>query len=240
MSNLIKCANGHYYDADKNKSCPYCSEGAQKKKDIVMQGDMSADLDDVKTVAMNISGGKPGRRSIKIPKVSGQIVTPPADLWKQREIKEDQKEELVHDITEVLHAVKPLPVEQDEEKTVALNQFSTGVEPVTGWLVCMSGKDRGVDFRLIRGRNKIGRDIMMDVSLRHDMTISRKEHCSIVYDDRSNQSFLVPGNGTLTYYKGEILRQPQQLKSGDEIDIGETKFVFISFCEGGRVWKEEE
>lgn len=228
MSNLIKCVNGHYYDADKNKSCPYCSAGAQKKKDVVMQGDMSADLDDVKTVALNIGGGRTGRRSIKIPHVSGQTVKPPADLWKK-----EQQENITHNIREVF-------TESEEEKTVALNAFLTGVEPVTGWLVCMSGKDRGTDFRLIRGRNKVGRDILMDVSIRHDMTVSRQEHCSIVYDERSNMSFLVPGNGTLTYYKGEMLRQAQQLKSGDEIEIGETKFIFISFCEGERVWKEEE
>lgn len=234
MSNLIKCVKGHYYDADKNKSCPYCSAGVEKKKDIVMQGDMSADLDDVKTVALNIGGNKSGRRSIKIPHVSGQTVTPPEDLW-----KEGKKEEIIHDIKEVFMNKNVINAEMEEEKTVALNAFTTGVEPVTGWLVCMSGKDRGADFRLIRGRNKIGRDVLMDVSIRYDMTVSRQEHCSIVYDERSNMSFLVPGNGTLTYYKGEMLRQAQQLKNGDEIEIGETKFIFISFCEGERVWREE-
>lgn len=26
MANLIRCANGHFYDADKNRSCPYCNQ----------------------------------------------------------------------------------------------------------------------------------------------------------------------------------------------------------------------
>ena len=27
MANLTRCANGHFYDADKNRSCPYCNQG---------------------------------------------------------------------------------------------------------------------------------------------------------------------------------------------------------------------
>jgi hypothetical protein len=26
MANLTRCANGHFYDADKNRSCPYCNQ----------------------------------------------------------------------------------------------------------------------------------------------------------------------------------------------------------------------
>lgn len=116
----------------------------------------------------------------------------------------------------------------------------TGIEPVVGWLVCVNGEEKGRDYRLIRGRNRIGRDSDMDVTIRKDQKVTREEHCSVVYDEKSNLTFLVPGNGTLTYYKGEMLRQPQQLCSGDAVEIGETKFIFISFCEGERVWKNEE
>lgn len=51
---------------------------------------------------------------------------------------------------------------------------------------------------------------------------------------------LYQGMELLLNYKGEMLRQPQQLCSGDAVEIGETKFIFISFCEGERVWKNEE
>lgn len=54
MSRLVKCENGHFYDADKYAKCPNCSRGAGPKKDVVMEGGISTDLDDVKTVAMNI------------------------------------------------------------------------------------------------------------------------------------------------------------------------------------------
>ena len=81
----------------------------------------------------------------------------------------------------------------------------------------------------------------MDVTIRKkEKKVTREEHCSVVYDKSNTPLRLVPGNGTLTYYKGEMLRQPQQLCSGDAVEIGETKFIFISFCEGERVWKNEE
>ena len=36
MSRLVKCENGHFYDADKYAKCPNCSRGAGPKKDVVM------------------------------------------------------------------------------------------------------------------------------------------------------------------------------------------------------------
>ena len=207
MSRLVKCENGHFYDADKYAKCPNCSRGAGPKKDVVMEGGISTDLDDVKTVAMNIRGNIKSGRSVRIPKVSGRTVKPSNEIL----AKEEQR------MRELQEKIK-----------------------VVGWLVCVNGEEKGRDYRLIRGRNRIGRDSDMDVTIRKDQKVTREEHCSVVYDEKSNLTFLVPGNGTLTYYKGEMLRQPQQLCSGDAVEIGETKFIFISFCEGERVWKNEE
>lgn len=75
MSRLVKCENGHFYDADKYAKCPNCSRGAGPKKDVVMEGGISTDLDDVKTVAMNIRGNIKSGRSVRIPKVSGRTVS---------------------------------------------------------------------------------------------------------------------------------------------------------------------
>ena len=49
MSRLVKCENGHFYDADKYAKCPNCSRGAGPKKDVVMEGGISTDLDGVAT-----------------------------------------------------------------------------------------------------------------------------------------------------------------------------------------------
>ena len=219
MSRLVKCENGHFYDADKYAKCPNCSRGAGPKKDVVMEGGISTDLDDVKTVAMNIRGNIKSGRSVRIPKVSGRTIKPSNEIL-------DREEQRMRELQEKIRYHKDSLEEQ--------------IEPVVGWLVCVNGEEKGRDYRLIRGRNRIGRDSDMDVTIRKDQKVTREEHCSVVYDEKSNLTFLVPGNGTLTYYKGEMLRQPQQLCSGDAVEIGETKFIFISFCEGERVWKNEE
>ena len=78
----------------------------------------------------------------------------------------------------------------------------------------------------------------MDILLNGDRSVSRENHCAVVYDKKSNETFLTPGKGTLTYFKGEMVREAKKLHSGDEIEIGENKYIFISFCEGERAWEE--
>ena len=146
MSRLVKCENGHFYDADKYAKCPNCSRGAGPKKDVVMEGGISTDLDDVKTVAMNIRGNIKSGRSVRIPKVSGRTIKPSYEI--------------------------------DNDKTVAVHVFENGIEPVVGWLVCVNGEEKGRDYRLIRGRNRIGRDSEMDVTIRKDQKVTREEHCT--------------------------------------------------------------
>lgn len=97
MSRLVKCENGHFYDADKYAKCPNCSRGAGPKKDVVMEGGISTDLDDVKTVAMNIRGNIKSGRSVRIPKVSGRTVKPSNEILakeeqRMRELQEKIKE----------------------------------------------------------------------------------------------------------------------------------------------------
>ena len=208
MSRLVKCENGHFYDADKYAKCPNCSRGAGPKKDVVMEGGISTDLDDVKTVAMNIRGNIKSGRSVRIPKVSGRTVKPSNEILAKEEQRMRELQEKIKEHKDSLGEQVTLAKESyeiDNDKTVAVHVFENGIEPVVGWLVCVNGEEKGRDYRLIRGRNCIGRDSDMDVTIRKDQKVTREEHCSVVYDEKSNLTFLVPGNGTLTYYKGETV-----------------------------------
>ena len=91
MSRLVKCENGHFYDADKYAKCPNCSRGAGPKKDVVMEGGISTDLDDVKTVAMNIRGNIKSGRSVRIPKVSGRTIKPSNEILDREEQRRIEK-----------------------------------------------------------------------------------------------------------------------------------------------------
>ena len=57
---------------------------------------------------------------------------------------------------------------------------SVQTEPVVGWLVCIEGPLRGVDFRLHDGYNFIGRE-EGDIHIQGDNTISRQKHAVVAF-----------------------------------------------------------
>ena len=67
--------------------------------------------------------------------------------------------------------------------------------------------------------------------------ISRKKHCAVVYDNKSNKFFLVDGGVGLTYLNDHLVKQNEVLKLGDVITIGKSKFEFIPFCREGHQWE---
>ena len=87
----------------------------------------------------------------------------------------------------------------DDQVTVSFYEKQMSAEPVIGWLVCMSGPEMGRDFRLKAGRNSIGRANSNDVALNHDPRISKKKHAEVVYDHKSNRTFLVGGNTSISW-----------------------------------------
>ncbi len=75
--------------------------------------------------------------------------------------------------------------------TKALIKERTGVDPVVGWLVCLSGKQKGRDFRMHADHNYIGRGEDMNIVIRDDDTISRSNHAIITYDAKENELILI-------------------------------------------------
>lgn len=109
---------------------------------------------------------------------------------------------------------------------------------LTGWLVCVKGRDVGRDYRIFKGQNFVGRDYDMDIRIENDNTVSRRNHCSIVYEERESRFYVVPMEN-MVYMAGTLLNHAAEIKSGQEIQIGDTVLVFIPFCEGERRWKKE-
>lgn len=83
----------------------------------------------------------------------------------------------------------------DSGKTVAVMKKKIGIDPAVGFLICIEGPHRGTDFRLVSGRNFIGRAAAMDVSLPDDDTVSRESHALVTYDAKHNAFSLSPGQG---------------------------------------------
>ena len=142
---------------------------------------------------------------------------------------------------EEVHLTAEEPVKQsirgnwDSEKTVALGGYGTQ-ELLVGWLVCVAGNNKGKDYRLYSGFNRMGRNMDSDICVQDPM-VSGSVHCSVVYDEKGGQFYLVPGNGTLVYLNQEMVGEPVKLQEGDKIEVGQSMFVFVPFCKGELTWK---
>lgn len=128
---------------------------------------------------------------------------------------------------------------EDDEKTISFGFFDIGrIQPVTGWLVCLNGSEKGLDYRLHSGKNFIGRSSSMDVVLTDDKTISRNRHGSLAYDPKGNAFYLAPEEGNAVYLNGEMVDTVKRIGEDDVITVGETDLVLIPYCKEGRIWGE--
>lgn len=235
---VVRCPKGHFYDDQRFSRCPHCGilseppggAGAEKGKDGQNQS-ISGEkkkglfgwLDREKTVAFH------GEKAAVMDE--GKTVAFGAD-------KKEEPNLSGEDHTVALRKISD--DDQDDQKTIGFFSGAKGNDFVTGWLVCVGGEEKGRDYRLHHGFNRVGRSFSMDVQVMEDPAISRECHCSVVYDDKANQFSLIPSHGAITYFQGRMLGGPEILHSGDELCIGNSRFVFIPFCGEGRIWEKEE
>lgn len=134
--------------------------------------------------------------------------------------------------------------EEDTQKTLAYFEDDLGVQPVVGWLVCVGGSHLGKDFRLIAGRNFIGRSAKMDVCLGGDSSVSREAHAIVVYEPKGNTYLIQPGTSKeLSYLNDKVVLESKVIKANDVITVGSTKLMFIPCCSDKFNWdsiKNEE
>lgn len=127
----------------------------------------------------------------------------------------------------------------DRSKTVGIIRTKLGIDPVVGFLVCTLGPHRGADFRLVSGRNFIGRAASMDVALTDDETVSRERHALLTYDSKHNRFFLSPGQGRgITYLNNEPVETAQPIMAHDVIEVGNSQLIFLPLCGEKFQWRE--
>ena len=113
------------------------------------------------------------------------------------------------------------------------------VDPVVGWIVCISGKHFGESFNLYSGNNSVGRNDNNRVAIKNDATISREKHTIIIFEPKKRKFYIQPGEGNgLTYLNEELVGTFTTISSGDIIEIGDSKFVFIPLCGENFTWDE--
>ncbi|HBF39863.1 MAG TPA: hypothetical protein DDW50_21455 [Firmicutes bacterium] len=116
-------------------------------------------------------------------------------------------------------------------RTTAYWDDKAGSDQVVGWLVCIEGPQRGMDYRIRPEKNFIGRSEEMHIHINGDNSISRRNHAVISYNPMERNFFLIPGGGVgLVYQNNEAIYSPVELAAYDVIQMGHSKFVFVPLC----------
>ena len=220
---VISCGNGHFYDGEKFAACPYCNgvgepvtTGVVSSGTIPVQPMRQTVPVDPRDVPNAAAGDDGEEVTVSYEKDADREIT--QSYWNLPENKQE-----------------PTAAESGGIEISLVEE--TRFEPVVGWLVCVDGVERGRDYRLLAGRNYIGRSVDMDVSIPDDKQLSRDRHCSVVYDPRSFRFVLLPGDSSLTMVNGAAQNAPCDIDDGDIISCGSTKLCLIRFCKEGRDWE---
>lgn len=212
---VTKCKNGHWYDPNVYRTCPHCKRNSEK---------LSLTLDDVEEDDRTISIAE---IDVSLGEQLGQIVG------------ESVSQGVNNDIS--FGNMGGVGGDDDDDRTISFGFFgvAAAIQPVAGWVVCLTGGERGKDYRLHSGKNFVGRGTSMDVVLVDDKSISRDRHCSITYDPKGNTFYLSPEEGNVVSLNGEVIEKAERLNGEDKITLGETELLFIPYCKEERKWEAE-
>ena len=214
--NLTRCNQGHFFDADKYETCPHCNRSA---------GENQTDFD--KTVAESsvANGGSSTYIDQTVPAAPPAPAAPAAPAPTPSAKNSTLKSQV-----------------DDVQKTVGIFKTEKSAkQPVAGWLVCVEGPHLGEDFRIVMGRNFVGRAGNMDIVLANDNMVSRDKHAIIVYDPKANLFIIQAGESKeLFYLNDRVVLSPTDLKPYDVIKLGASKLLFVPFCSENFNWNEIE
>lgn len=212
-----RCENGHFYDAETNTSCPQCAaeNGSAYGATEPVFGATEPVSDYGATEPLDI-GGTTTNLGDTMPLENGNGFKT-VDFLDGTSGVEDYDE-----VTE----------------PVTVGGIS-GFAPVTGWLVCIEGADKGNDYRIRAGYNYIGRGEHMDICIRGDMKIGRDRHALIAYDHEESVFFFGPADGkSIVRLNGKMVMAPQEIQAHDILSIGSTKLMFVPLCGERFNWNE--
>lgn len=112
------------------------------------------------------------------------------------------------------------------------------LEPVVGWLVCITGAHKGEAFSLRAGINYIGRCPEYEVALLKDPMVSRQKMASVIYDAKNVVFKLCQGDSQeIVYFNGEALLETKDLKPYDRLSMGGSELLFAPFCSKEFSWE---
>jgi len=262
--NRVKCANGHFYDADRFQICPICGvEPAEKSK--LRSELVKKPVDGIPQTVPLRSDPETDGEPVEVPRIQKRIdelaptelLQPGEDIRLEERIAEE-REEICSKTASCVAKDGIKPVQQKLApsslsaavagtgsksisalpKTVSYYDMNE-TDPPVGWLVCTKGPYRGKAFECKVGRNRIGRSRDLEICLIEDAAITREPHAILIYEPKQRLFYLQAGTGDgLAYCNGNLLFAHEELHPYDEVSIGTSEFVFLPLCGERFAWDE--
>jgi len=115
------------------------------------------------------------------------------------------------------------PSPMDSAEDGAIQQVQK--RKLRGWLVSYDIEEFGVDFKIIEGRNTIGKGSSNDITIQ-DNLISSLQGIILCRNDKFILTDEVSTNGTFLNGKELVPRDAYEINDGDEIKVGDTTLLF--------------
>lgn len=223
-----RCAKGHFYDAETNASCPQCAaeQGNSYGPTEPVFGAVGGNAYGATEPVFGAGGVGDYGATEPVRGAAGLGETEPVIGGNGFDTMD--------------FSGGTSKVENYDDATQPVNPGGiTGFTPVTGWLVCIEGADRGNDYHIRAGYNYIGRGEHMDICIRGDMKIGRDRHALIGYDHEERIFFFGPADGkSILRVNGKMVMSPQEIQAYDILTIGSTKLMFVPLCGERFNWNE--
>ncbi len=211
---IVRCERcGNFYDAEKYPSCSYCAGGdtaGMEDHDVTFALGAGSSKD-MESDDRTMRGDTFGASYLDERQTGGTSAPPP--------------------YPDTVSYIEPWDDDNDMTVSTSRKRGSMAIEPVVGWLICIKGKHIGQDYRLRAGKNYVGRSDRMDVVLKGEGTVSRDRHVILLFEPKQSIFLVQPGESReLAYLNDELLLQPQVLKQGDIVTVGEVDLMFVPLC----------
>lgn len=200
MKGFKQCNKGHFYNEDL-EDCPYCPKGSAGNKTEAptefIGGDDSDTANPVSTEKTQIFGGGNSSSSANDPTVK---------------INED------FDTTKTI-------IGGTTSGTDISGSKPTSRRKLRGWLVTFDNEEFGMDYKIVEGRNVIGKKASSDVTVQ-DGEVTGSHALILCRNDKFIISDEMSTNGTLLNGNDLTPRETYDLNDGDSIRVGNTTLLF--------------
>lgn len=229
---IVKCSKGHFYDAELFQSCPQCD--AESCPDGSGSGYVGAtEPAGFEPIGATEPVGRGEDMAIP-PGSFGRGIPPTVPVARQDFTVTDF-------VLDGMGRPSSNAKMQGYEPTMPVPSGGiAGFNPVTGWLVCVDGPEKGRDYRIRNGYNYIGKAQNMDICIQGDNHISSQNAAVIGYDDVEKLFSFGPAGGRNTVrVNGKMVINAVQLNAYDELTVGTTKLMFVPLCGERFDWNAE-